>query len=442
MTDVLVVGGGLGGCMAALAATEHHSSVSVELVAPTPERFLDDSGLIDVLGYTQESDGPVARPLYKIRGLPDGHPYSRFGTRTLQNALSLFDDELGTDDGNGTPNQAFSPVQRDDGPPVQCRYHRGGTELNALVPTSVGQVRPVSRYPASIASGLVSDDRPMRIVGFDQETHLDAELAAERLGERVPYDVSATTVEFPENLGENPPALEMARALDENREMADGTPIREALAAELRPHLDVEPRLGFPAVLGVENSRTVRRDLESVLQTEVFEIPFGQSSLSGIRLRERLYECLENRDVTLHRETAVTDFESENGRIRTVETTDGQEFDASEYVLATGGLDAGGLVATRTDVTEPVFGCHVPHPERRDWWTKAEFLGDHPFAEFGVRITDGLQPRDFDGNPAFENLRAAGSVIGGFDFTTAQSKSGVALVTGYEAGRQAIENLN
>jgi glycerol-3-phosphate dehydrogenase subunit B len=174
----------------------------------------------------------------------------------------------------------------------------------------------------------------------------------------------------------------------------------------------------------------------------VFEIPIGEPSVPGIRLRERLYDRLESRGVTIHRETRVTGFESVDGRIEAVQTADEQTFDAAEYVLATGGLDAGGIVATRTDVTEPVFDCHVPHPESRGDWTTDEFLGDHPFAQFGVEVTDDLHPRGTDEQPAFENLRAAGSVLGGWDFTAEHSRAGIAILTGTEAGKLAVENLN
>jgi glycerol-3-phosphate dehydrogenase subunit B len=446
MTGLVVVGGGLGGCVAALAAIRDRPEASVDLLAPNPERFLDEPGLVDVLGYSPDGEGPISKPFYEIRGLPDGHPYRRFGTRTLQNALSVFDEELGGESGTDDRTAAWSGDSlaqgSTDGTEKPCRYRRGGTEANALVGTCTGGIRPVSRYPESVASGLISDERPMRIVGFEQETHLDAALAAERLDDRVRYDVAATTVEFPYNALEYPPALEFARALDENRETAEGVPVREALVEEIRPHLDVEPRIGFPAVLGVENSQAVRRDLESLLQAEVFEIPIGHPSIPGIRLREGLYDRLREHGVTIHRETRVAGFESGNGRIRAVQTADDRTFDATEFVLATGGLDAGGLVATRTDVREPLFDCHLPHPERRAEWSTDEFLGNHPFAEFGVTVTDDLHPRGSAGEPVFGNLRAAGTVIGGWDFTAEHSRAGIALLTGYEAGKLAVEALS
>ena len=103
------------------------------------------------------------------------------------------------------------------------------------------------------------------------------------------------------------------------------------------------------------------------------------------------------------------------------------------------GVQAGGLVgkgveSDREGVREPVFDCHVPQPADRYDWFETEVFGEHEFAAFGVSTDERLRPLDSNGDAEFENLRAAGSVLGGYDFAAEKSGSGVSIATGYAAG--------
>ena len=111
-------------------------------------------------------------------------------------------------------------------------------------------------------------------------------------------------------------------------------------------------------------------------------------------------------------------------------------------MLATGGLVGGGIDTDRESVREPVFGCHVPHPDDRYDWAEGRAFGEHAFARFGVVPDGSLRPTGPDGEAAFENLRAAGSVLGGADFAAEKSGGGISLATGYVAGRTAGERVH
>jgi glycerol-3-phosphate dehydrogenase subunit B len=421
MTAVVIVGAGVGGCLAALSAAENNPDADVQLLSISPGRYRYEPGTVDVLGYTAEKDGPVERPLVTMQHLVDDHPYRQVGESGVRDALGYFDELLEADS--------------------ELPYRSGQTK-NALVPTAFGSVRPVSRYPEAVSSGLVSDQRPMHIVGFEQLTHLDAEFVANRLDSSVPYDVEWTTVDFPAQLTESPPLEESGRALDENRETEEGTPLREAVAEVVRPELDIEPRIGFPAVLGLDDHAAVRGELESRLHAEVFEIPVGEPSLPGLRLRDRLFELVA--DAGIERiESTVHDFDAKNGRIQSLSLARGEDsepttIEGDTFVLASGGVAAGGLVGSGDEVLEPVFDCPIATPPEPREWSDADPLGDHPFARFGVDVTPTLQPTS-SGEPLYENLFAAGSVLGGHNAVQERSRGGVAIVTGYEAGRQAVE---
>jgi glycerol-3-phosphate dehydrogenase subunit B len=63
--------------------------------------------------------------------------------------------------------------------------------------------------------------------------------------------------------------------------------------------------------------------------------------------------------------------------------------------------------------------------------------GPHPLMAAGLRVDASLRPLDSSGHPAWRNLCAAGSVLGGYDYITGRSGLGTALITGWLAGQEA-----
>lgn len=405
MSSVLVVGGGIEGYAAALSALEADSSASVRLLRQREDRFSTETGLVDLLGDT--GNGPVDRPLAAIEQLSDEHPYSRLGIETITDALALFDDATGE------------------------RYEGAETETNALLPTAVGRLTPAIRYPATAAAGVASGADSMRLVGFESVVDFDAELAASRLNGETPLSVTGRTIRAPVPAALDP--IEMPGILDQNRSV-DGQPIRAALADRLEPTLDVEPRLGLPAVLGRTETREIVAALETALHVSVFEVALGPPSLPGQRLEALLSAAVESRGGTVDDRT-VSDVETDDGLVAGV-TADGETYDADSYVLATGGVGAGGIVEDGGELVEPVFGCPVSVPE--EGLVDRAFLGDHPAVRAGVAVDDRRRP--LTGNsPVAENLYAAGRALQGPNVAAEKSAAGVALGTGYAAGRRALE---
>jgi glycerol-3-phosphate dehydrogenase subunit B len=417
--DVLVIGGGLSGGAAALAAAE--TDASVRLVSHKESTLRHASGLIDVLGYRPKR-GLIADPFDALDDLPDEHPYSVVGKPSVREGLALFDEIAGDE------------------------YAGEHTDANALVPTHGGSVKPTARYPQSVAAGLASDERAMLLVGFESLPDFDAPLAAEHLAATgIPCETEGATIPFPCDFRDDAKITRFARALDRDE---NGT--RQALANAVAPHLNNAERVGFSALLGDDKRANVREELESRLGVPVFEVPGGPPSLPGLRLEDRLFEALDEAGVRISTGNPVVGYEagSENqnqtNRISSVLVDrNGQQvpYHASQFVLATGGLVGKGIDTDRTGVREPIFDCYVPHSDDRYDWFVDDAFGDHPFARFGVVPDDELRPVDADAVPEFDNLRAAGSVLGGADIASEKSGSGVSLATGRLAGRNAGEAI-
>ncbi|PSP59599.1 anaerobic glycerol-3-phosphate dehydrogenase subunit B [Halobacteriales archaeon QH_7_66_37] len=369
------------GYVAALTAALEEPVADVRLLVRDDGRFCHEPGWIDLLGYPpadgdtagDDDVGPVREPLQEpfaaLADLPEDHPYSRAGIEGVRRALSLFEELSG--------------------------YEGLESDANALVATATGEVTPTFLYPDSVASGLASDGRETLLVGFERIVDFDAALAAAKLDEFLPYDVGHTTIELDVEVGGAEPAKRFAAVLDDNAELDGELPARRAVAGKIRNELDIEPRIGFPAVLGRTDADEVRSDLEAILQADVFEVPLGPPSMPGLRLADRLRSELD--------------------------------------------VGAGGLRADRERIREPAFGCHVAQPADRADWVAEGFLDDQPFARAGLAVDDEFRPLDADGTPEFENLRAAGRVLGGADVAAEQSTGGVAVVTGYAAGQLAAE---
>lgn len=405
--DVLVVGGGVDGYAAALSALAADSSASVRLLRQREDRFHTETGLIDLLGYDPDEDGPIDRPLAAIEGLSQDHPYSRIGLDTISSALDLFDDATGD------------------------QYSGAETDTNALLPTAVGRLTPALRYPESSAAGVASGADSMRLVGFESIVDFDAELAANRLNNETPLSVTGRTVRapFPADLDRR----EIPEILDKNSSV-DGHPVRGALAEKLEPVLDLEPRLGLPAVLGLRETEAIRAALEEALYVSVFEVPLGPPSLPGQRLAALLSAAVQSRGGTVE-DGRVSDVEESDGRIESI-AVNGNKYSADSYVLATGGVEAGGIVNDSNGVVEPLFGCPASLPGER--LVDREFLGDHPAVRAGVDVDDRRRPLDGSSTVA-ENLYAAGRVLASPNVVAEGAVGGFELVTGYDAGQRALE---
>ncbi|MBZ6494579.1 glycerol-3-phosphate dehydrogenase subunit GlpB [Natrinema longum] len=424
--DVLVIGGGLAGTTAALAAAQR--DVQVRLVSAKQSTLRHASGLIDVLGYTPDGDGPLVDPFAALEELPDGHPYERVGGEAVREALAFFD---------GVAGEAYAGSH---------------TDANALVPTHGGTVKPTARYPVATAAGLASDDRDTVLVGFETLPDFEAPLAASHLeAAGAPFAARGVTVRFPGIVRDDAKITRYAHLLDRDEAVATATgesTAREALAETVRGHLEDETRVGFPAILGDDHADEVRADLADRLGVDVFEVPMGPPSLPGMRLEDMLYDALEDAGVRVTTGVPVVDYESAvdgtdadgSERIdRVVVDRNGADVPhrADQYVLATGGLVGKGVESERQRVFEPIFDCHVPHPTDRYDWFVDDVFGEHPYAQFGLPVDRELRPLDADDEPEFSNLRAAGAVLGGYDFAAEKSGSGVSLATGYVAGQRA-----
>ena len=200
-------------------------------------------------------------------------------------------------------------------------------------------------------------------------------------------------------------------------------------------------RIGFPAVLGLTNSVQVLHDLEDQLGLPVFEIPTLPPSIPGIRLNTMLIAAIEGAGGHVFDGIQAVSADAEKSRLKVVWSEAAARLKpnrATNYVLATGGILGGGLQAGYDgQVVEMICAVPIQSPENRLEWLHEQFLSPepHPVFQTGVNVDHNLQPISTDGQIIYKNLYAIGTGLSGGDYLRERSFNGIALVTGYVAGR-------
>lgn len=110
------------------------------------------------------------------------------------------------------------------------------------------------------------------------------------------------------------------------------------------------------------------------------------------------------------------------------------EFCARSFVLATGGIFGGGIEVTPDSSRETVFGLPLFVPSE---WTRAEFLGEQPYARMGIEVDSELRPIESQSQDVIlENVRVAGRMLAHWDPWVEHCGGGVSLASGWLAGEK------
>ena len=401
--DLIVIGMGLSGLMAAKTAAE--AGQKVLIVGKGMGSLYLFSNTIDLLGSLPKGK-KIAEGLSQwIKDHPR-HPYSKIGPEKIEEAFSSF----------------LSPFP----PPYSFQTIGDG---NCLTPTGAGTFRPTYLVPDTMAAGTFLKEGNVLIVGFKDFKDFYAQYVADQLKCR------GITLTLPDFLDQEITATALARLLEEKS-------FRENIGREIKKKLRHETQVGFPAILGMRNPTQVKQDLENILGADVFEIPIPPPSIPGIRIFNRFKEWLIQKGVTFLPGYSVSKAIIKGKRCEGVEMIHPpviNTYSADRYLLATGRFMGGGLVASDERISEPIFGLPVAQPPSREDWFGKSFLGrlPHPIHDAGI-LTDTLfQPTNENGNPILENVWVAGSILADHHYIAEKSREGIEIATGYWAAKYA-----
>jgi len=400
--DVIVIGMGLSGLMAARTAVEMGAKTLI--IGKGMGSLSLFSNTIDVLGNLSEG-------IKMAEGLPrwtkdhSEHPYSRLDWEKIEHALSSFRSIF-------RPQYSFHPVN----------------DENCLIPTGTGTYRPTYLVPPTMTTGTSLKNRKVLIVGFKGFKDFYANYTANQLKCRA---IVIALSDFP---GQEMIATAIARLIE--REAS-----REALGREVKKQMDGESRIGFPALLGVRDPLGVKQGLEETIGVEVFEIPILPPSIPGMRIFRHFKEWLIQKGVTFLLGHSVSKPILDGKRCQGIEVSHpplSQSYSADRFILATGRFIGGGLKADEEKTFEPIFNFPVAQPNSREDWFKKSFFDSHPIHQAGILTDSSFQPTDERGERVLENVWIAGSILAGHDCIQEKSREGIEIATGYWAARYAL----
>lgn len=198
-----------------------------------------------------------------------------------------------------------------------------------------------------------------------------------------------------------------------------------------------------PPILGLRQHQDVVAILEKVWGMPVIETLATLPSVPGVRLMLALEAALEAQGARLISE--ITEVKMRGNTFTHGVSMAHGDVHAGACVLATGRFWTGGLIWERGErCAEGLFGLPVmtstgPLTERNAMEvTRRKPEEAQPLMTAGIGVDRHLRPLDAQGEPLL-NVRAAGMVIGGFSPRYSRCADGVALATAHHAAQDLLQ---
>lgn len=407
--DLIVIGAGLAGLAATYFAVERGLS-TIQVGATTGEIGFA-SGALDLLGIhpvdqKKKWEDPWAGIAALISDCPE-HPYARLGVENIRKALN-----------------EFTTFLKKAG-----LAYRGWPEHNSTMVTCAGTLKTTYRVPQTMWEGIIGlkENRPALIVDFEGMKDFSARQMVENLSGQW-HGLKAERLPFPYVfMGQDRNNLQIAQAMESPN-------VRTELADAIRPRLADAELVGIPAVLGIRQTEEIASDLERKIGLPVFEIPTLPPSAPGLRLKETIESELGKKGVhfmPLSRALSVKSIGSRCVNVVAGNADFHGTLEAKGFIMASGRFLGGGLVARRNGLVEPLLGLYVQQPQARKYWHREGFFDSrsHPVNVAGLLIDNQFRPLGENGDLAFENLFAAGSILAHQDWVRMKCGAGLAVAT-------------
>jgi len=199
--------------------------------------------------------------------------------------------------------------------------------------------------------------------------------------------------------------------------------------------------LVLPPVVGLDRAPQILERIQESLGCICFETVSTPVSIPGLRLQRALDANLSAKGIKVLSGEVVA-FKQKGERVAEVMLKEEGNISAKSLVLATGKYIGAGVVKG-PGFKEPIFDLPLFFNGKKigEVFIK-ELLGhnpvtSHPAFSVGLRTDSRLRPLQEEGEVIFENLFAAGAVLGGYNYLTEKCGLGVALATGFLAGKNA-----
>ena len=416
IADVLVVGSGMAGFVAALTAASRGKKV--RMLTTGMGSLAISGGTIDLLGY---ADGKyTADPWAGMALLPANHPYRLMGEENVREALHFFQQHMA-----------------DQRWPMRGATNANGQPCNVHMPTIMGTLKPTYLLPERVNVTALNTARRVLVVSVEGLRDCRPALVVSQLrryGSWAHREFFELTLPSP--LGQahrSASALDLARLMDKAQS-------RQWLTDGLAARAGSCDLVLLPPLCGSKAQPETWQAIEKAAGCPVVEMLSIPPGVGGLRLRDALLRALRCYDFEMVENAMALRAEMRgNTCAALIAEASGQErrHEARTFVLATGGILGGGLTLQPGKVRESVMGLDVAAPADVEQWSSPELFGRHFFASMGVCVDSAMRPVDSQASTYWPNVFFAGRSLGGYDSAAEKSGHGVAVATGWQAGRMA-----
>lgn len=414
--DVLVIGSGLAGLVAALTAAREGRSV--RMVTDGMGSLAISGGCVDLLGYA--GGQRLNDPWSGMDLLPPAHPYRLLGASRVRAAVDM-----------------LLQCAADQGWPLHTAATPEGAPCNAVLPTIMGTLKPSYLLPDGLDPAALARARRILVAGVHGLRDCRPALIVSQLRRYRDWaDKDFVPLMLPSPLGathRSLSALDLARLVDRPQG-------RDWLIQNLRKHAGQCDAVLLPPICGSRADASIWHELNQAVACPLVEMLSIPPGVGGLRLRDALLRELRRHDFELVENARIIRATTDGKRCTSLTAlAAGQErrHTARAFVLATGGILGGGIELAPGSARESVFKLDIPVPSDVTLWSEPEIFGNHIFSSLGVRVDGEMRPQDDSGQAWYDNIFFAGRSVGGYDFATEKSGHGVALATGWQAGRMA-----
>lgn len=422
--DIIVIGGGWAGFSAALEA--RRQGASVILIDRSPGATFLSSGAIDVAGSEIQS---IERNIQELVLLEKEHPYSILSQQMGEGAFLDFLREA-----------LLKTLQSFPFPWV------GDLERNRLQINSFGSLKASALVPEVMEEANVHNMNQAKIlvVGIQGFAAFQSHFIKEALLDfqslqAVPY------IQFVGNFDMEVPGLEARTSLSdfEIAQSLDRENCFISFAQSLLSYLQgkVYTHVLFPPLLGVLNTTSILNTLKKITGLKIAETLGSPIQIPAFRLRNAMNQILSDAGIQkLNGE--VKSVTQQDMCVQSLELESNQKIirlQAKAFILSTGKYLGGGIVST-SHFNEKIFDAHlnIAPDKLASLLTEEDSFRLQKIWTLGLAPEISFRPIQKLDLKVYQNVFAAGSVLGGYDYIHGRCGAGVAITTGVLAGRNAM----
>lgn len=402
--DTIIIGGGLCGLVAGISLVRKGQKCLIVSSGQSALHFF--SGSLELLGNEDE-------PLKAISSLDKQHPYSKLGKKNVESLA-------------GKVQPFFSEIGIN---------FKGDHERNHWRMTPLGAMKRAWLTLDEIISFQNETEMPFKKVALLNITgFLDfhtSYIAAALEAKGVECTISGISMPQLDKLRENPTEMRstnIAKTLTGD--------LINTLAARINEKINGADAVLMPAVVGLTGCSDVVR-LKELVDRPLHFMATLPPSVPGIRIQMMLKRYFQKQGGIYMLGDSVVSGRFEGGKLKAIKTVNhGEtEFEADNFILASGSFFSKGLVANQNAVIEPVFGLDVDASENRQDWYQRNMFEAQPYMNYGVTTDEDFHV--FKEGLPVENLYAAGAVLSGMNSIKEGCGAGVSILT----AMHIVENL-